>query len=236
MTQREARTWSPKWLEYSGLPELLAQKIKSGAGWPLFKKIVELDCEKNSAPGTVEISLEELQKRCGVAPETTRKAAIALRKLKLLACFIPDNDEEAALFRVVTPLQTPRTAEQIRLEDAHLFENGADYMRYYDDCMAGKQEDLPTNDPDLKEVVDLYFDTIGLKMNVFILDELRMLPQRFTMQEVRSVFRRARKNEIRSLHWVIQELVRRRKKAGEVEQPAQTPLFAGSEDDNTIKF
>lgn len=236
MTPREPRTWAPMWLEYSGLPELLAKKIRGGTGWPLFKKIVELDCERNSAPGTIEVSLEELQKRCGVAPGMARKAATTLRKLKLIACFLPDNDEEGALFRVVTPLDTPRPAEQIRSEESYLFEHAADFMRYVDDCIASKQEDLPTNDPDLKEVVDLYFDTIGLKMNVFILDELRMLPQRFSIQEVRSVFRRARKNEIRSLHWVIQELVRRRKKAGEAEKAtAQTPLFPVSNDD-TIDF
>ncbi len=165
-----------------------------------------------------------------------RRAAAALRKMKLLACFIPDNDDEAALFRVVTPLQTPRPPDQIRKDDPHLFEHGGDYLRFYDDCLHRQQEDLPTNDPALKETVDLYFDTIGLKMNVFILDELRMLPQRFTMQEVRSVFRQARKNEIRSLHWIMQELVRRRKKSGDPEQSAETPLFAGTEDDNAIKF
>ncbi len=236
MTRRESRSWSPMWIEYSGLPELLGEKVKGGAGWPLFKKIVELDCERNSAPGTVEIPLEVLHKRCGVAPAAARKAAATLRKMKLVACFIPDNDEEAALFRVVTPLLTPRPAEQIRLEDSHLFEHGTEYMRYFDDCTKGQGEELPTNDPDLKEVVDLYFDTIGLKMNVFILDELRMLPQKFSMQEVRSVFRRARKNEIRSLHWIMQELVRRRKKSGETAETAQTPLFAGTDDDNTIKF
>lgn len=236
MTRREVRAWAPMWLEYSGLPELLAQKIKGGAGWALFKKIVELDCERNSAPGTVEISLQELQRRCGVLPNTVRRVMATFRKLKLVASFIPDNDEEAALFRIVTPLQTPRRADQIKAEDTHLFEHGTEYMRYFDDCTTGQQEDLPTSDPDLKEVVDLYFDTIGLKMNVFILDELRMLPQRFPMQEVRSVFRRARKNEIRSLHWIMQELVRRRKKSGETDGSAQRPLFAVSEDDNTIKF
>lgn len=236
MTQRELRVWSPLWLEHSGLPELLAGKIKGGAGWTFFKKIVELDCERNSAPGTVEISLGELQKRCGVTPEQARRAAATLRKIKLLACFLPDNDEEAALFRVVTPLQTPRSADQIRKDDKHLFEHGGDYLRYYDDSLHGQQEELPTNDPALKETVDLYFDAIGLKMNAFILDELRMLPQRFTMQEVRSVFRQARKNEIRSLRWIMQELVRRRKKSGETKETAETPLFAGTEDDNAIKF
>lgn len=240
MSRKEARVWAPLWLECSGLPQLLGEKIKGGSGWPLFKKIVELDCERNSMPGTVEISLEDLERRCGVKPDTARKTAEKLRKLKLIACFLPDNDEEAALFRIVTPLVTPRTPDEIRSEDKHLFEHGSEYFRYYDDCAAQSEDELATSTPELKEVVDLYFDVIGLKMNVFILDELRMLPQRFTMAEVRSVFRRAQKNEIRSLHWVMQELVRRRKKAGEpldLSKPAppdtaQTPLFAGTEESN----
>lgn len=238
MKSRDARVWSPLWLECSGLPELLTEKVKGGAGWILFKKIVELDCEKNSAPSTVEISLEELQKRCGVTPDKVRKAVPALRKLKMIACFVPDNDEEAALFRVVTPLETPRPAEEIKKNDAHLFEHGGDHFRYHDDCVSSHEDELPANDPDLKAVVDLYFDVVGLKMNVFILDELRMLPQRFTMQEIRSVFNQARKNEIRSLHWVMKELVRRRKKSAEVpesKEVAQTPLFAGN-DDSSMKF
>ncbi len=244
MSGREVRVWSPLWLECSGLPQLLSQTVKGGAGWPLFKKIVELDCERNSMPGTVEISLEELERRCGVGPALARRTAEKLRKLKLIACFLPDNDEEAALFRVVTPLITPKSPEVIRAQDAHLFEHGSEYFRYFDDCAKVTDNELQTDSPDLKEVVDLYFDVIGLKMNVFILDELRMLPQRFTMAEIRSVFRRAQKNEIRSLHWVMQELVRRRKKAGEPldinkttpAETAQAPLFAGSEDSNDFKF
>jgi len=242
-TPREARAWSPLWLECSGLPELLAEKTRGTHGWVLFKKVVELDCERNSAPGTVEISLDELEERTGLAPDKARKAAIVLRKLKLLAFFLPDNNEEAALFRVVTPLQTPQSPEVIREKNSHLFEQGGGYFRYFDDCAVAGDDDLPSNDPDLKAVVDLYFDVVGLKMNVFILDELRMLPQKFPMDEIRRVFGRARKNEIRSLRWVMQELVRRHKKAEDAPPPpalpaaestdgAQIPLFSGNEDDD----
>lgn len=222
MSLKEDRTWAPLWLELSGLPQLLSQKIKGGSGWPVFKKIVELDCDRNTAPGTVEISLEELSERCGVSPDGIRKAALALRKLKLLACFLPDNDEEAALFRVVTPLHTPRTVEEIREANPRFFESGAGYCRYVDDCTAISNSELPADLSELREVVDLYFDVVGLKMNAFILDELRMLPQRFTMDEIRRVFRTARKNEIRSLHWVMQELVRRRSKSEEVKSPVES--------------
>lgn len=231
MSQREVRSWSPLWLEYSGLPQHLAEKTRGGPAWTVFKKIVELDCDRNTAPGTVEISLLELEQRCGVAPDKIRKLAPALRKLKLLAFFLPDNDEEAALFRVVTPLKTPIDSAAIRAQEPHLFETGGTYFRYVDDFQAETADELPASDPHLKAVVDLYFDVVGLKMNVFILDELRMLPQKFEMDEIRRVFARARKNEIRSLRWVIQELVRQRKKHEDAPKPAETTPFASNGDD-----
>jgi hypothetical protein len=235
MPPKEARTWSPLWLEYSGLPQFLTEKTRGGPAWLFFKKIVELDCERNSAPGTIELSLQELELRTGISPEKARRAAPVLRKLKLLAFFLPDNDEEAALFRVVTPLPTPRTPAEIRTSLPHLFEQGGQYFRYVDDCVAASEDELPASDPDLKAVVDLYFDVVGLKMNVFILDELRMLPQKFSMHEIRGAFARARKNEIHSLRWVIQELVRRHKKTEDAPKPAENAMFAGNHDDS-IKF
>jgi hypothetical protein len=45
-------------------------------------------------------------------------------------------------------------------------------------------------------------------MNTFILDELRLLCQRFSRQEVEKTFARAQKNDIRSLGWVVKELYR----------------------------
>jgi len=235
MSKREVRTTSPLWLELSGLPGLLSIKTKGLAGWMLFKKITELDCERNNAPGTVEISLGELERRTGISPDAARKIAVVLRKLKMLASFLPDNDEEAALFRIVTPLNTPTSAEEIRSANPHLFEQGLEHFRYVDDSVPVIENEISPDDADLKEVVDLYFDVIGLKMNAFILDELRMLPQRFSMTEIRNVFRRARKNEIRSLHWVMQELVRLRAKAGPPPEPAQTPLLA-VKDNDTFNF
>jgi len=235
MSRREVRTTSPLWLELSGLPALLSKKTKGSAGWLLFKKISELDCERNTAPGTVEIPLGELENRTGISSDAARKVALSLRKLKILASFLPDNDEEAALFRIITPLITPISAEEIRNANPRLFEQGLEYFRYVDDCVAISENEISADNTDLKEVVDLYFDGIGLKMNAFILDELRMLPQRFSMPEVRNVFRRARKNEIRSLHWVIQELVRSRTKKGPPVEPAQTPLLSGKEED-TFNF
>ena len=68
----------------------------------------------------------------------------------------------------------------------------------------------------LQRVIDLYFNTVGFKMNNFILDELRLVSRRFPRPEVEKVFARAGKNDIRSLGWVVRELYRasRRQNSG----------------------
>lgn len=231
MSKSEKRSWSPAWLEHSGLPGALLAKSKSPCAWAVFKKIVELDCERNANPGTVEISLEALEARCGVSTEKIRKVCPLLRKQKLVAFFLPDNDEEAALFRVVVPLQTPRSAEEIKLESSQLFQHGGTFFRYVDVDPESGDNDLTQSNHALKEVVDLYFDVIGLKMNAFILDELRMLPEKFDLSNVRSVFAMARKNEIRSLRWVIQELVRRKTKTEPPLKPEESLVINDNKDE-----
>ena len=210
----EQRAWSPLWLEYSGLPQLLADKIKGGAGWPVFKKIVELDCSTNAEPGTIEITLVDLGHRIGVPAPAVRKALLTLRKLKLIAVFLPDDDEEVALIKLRTPLQTPITVQQIKDTQARLFADAPHHFRYFDDYEPTTEE-TSASDPLLQEIVDLYFNSVGLKMNAFVLDELRLVRQRFPADMVRRTFRRAQQNEIRSLHWVVQELVRQKKKRDE---------------------
>jgi hypothetical protein len=210
----ESRAWSPLWLEYSGLPQLLAEKIRGGSGWPVFKKVVELDCATNAEPGTVEVTLTEIADRTGVPAPTVRKTLLALRKLKLIAVFIPDHDEEAALIKLRTPLQTPISVQQIKDTQARLFADTPQHFRYVDEYQPSDDDAAPA-DPLLQEIVDLYFNAVGLKMNAFVLDELRLVRQRFPAEMVRRTFRRAQQNEIRSLHWVVQELVKQKKKTDE---------------------
>jgi len=201
------------------LPQLLAQKIKGGAGWPLLKKIAELDCATNSEPGTVEITLIELADRCGIEPEGARKALLKMRKLKLIAIFLPDNDEEVALLKLRTPLETPLTIEELKAQHPRLFADTPQHFRYVDEMQPSAEDEAA--DPVLQEVIDLYFNAVGLKMNAFVLDELRMVRQRFPTEMVRRTFRRAQHNEIRSLHWVVQELVRQKSKSDQEDSSTQ---------------
>lgn len=206
----EPRAAFPLWLELSGLPAIAAQSSKGAAAWAIFKKVVELDIAMHSAPGTVEISPADLAARAGVPPGQVRKALLALRKLKLIACFIPEDDDENALLRVRTPLEPamPRDAIATAMRK-HGLDPGAGPWRYLDEAGPAAPGDATLKpDPALQEIVDLYFNAIGLRMNAFVLDELHLLRHRYPLDDIRKCFNRARQNEIRSLHWVVRELAR----------------------------
>jgi hypothetical protein len=203
---REPYQWYPSWLESSGLPDLLKTHIRSGLGWLVLRKVVELDCERNRWPEAVEVSLEELGRLCGVESTAARKVVLALRKLRVLACFLPETDEENALLKVRTPLRTPLSPEQL----CGLFPNRFASDGYFRYAQVLEEAEAAEEPQDLQEVVDLYFNTVGLKMNSFVLDELRLLTERFGREEIRAVFRRAQRLDIRSLSWIAGQLAKAR--------------------------
>jgi hypothetical protein len=69
--------------------------------------------------------------------------------------------------------------------------------------------EVDPEDPGIRAVVDCYLDTVSLRMNSFILDELIFIAQRFARREIERVFRQAAKRERPSLAWAVRELSRR---------------------------
>lgn len=204
----EERAEFPLWLELSGLPEKINSKARKHA-WMVFKKIVELDCAVNLEPGIVEISLNELGRRTGLDPEFVEKCLNSLKRKHFIACFIPDNYEEGAFARVSSPLKTPVDPEELKKKRSDLFPPGKDFFRYHDQRPAG-----PGDDEVLKEIVDLYFNAIGLKMNQFVLDELRIIRQRFKLSDIKRAFENARRRDIRALSYIVRYLMAKQKKDG----------------------
>lgn len=202
----EQRTEFPLWLELCGLPQYVYEKVRKDA-WLVFKKVVELDCAANIDPGIVEISLDELANRTGQPVESVEKSLLALRKKKLVTCFIPDNTEEKALIRIASPLTTPISAQDLKKKRAEIFPPGKDFFRYAD-----QRAPIPQDDAVLSEIVDLYYNSLGLKMNFFILDELRLMRQRFELSVIKKAFDAARQFGGKSLNWVMRQLLAGSKK------------------------
>jgi hypothetical protein len=198
-----SRIEQAEWLEWSGLP-LELNKVRQG-GWPVFQKLVELDCQAHAFPGTVEISLAELGERCGYPTETLEKIIEALRKKKYLRCFIPDNTDEKGLFEIRVPLKTPLTPEAVaeRIPNPRLHQP-SDY-RY---LTAHREEDEVQTVSKVQEVVDLYFNHLSQKMNAYILEQIEIAARRFSMESIRLTIERAERHEIRTMGWVLKELIR----------------------------
>ncbi|NQU42056.1 hypothetical protein HQ520_02140 [bacterium] len=206
----EPMALSPLWLQRSGLPEFLNSQVNRTA-WLVFKTVVELDCARNARPGTVEITPFELASMCGLDAQTTVRTLEGLRRKKYLALFLPEHPEETALVEVKVPLPSPRPVEEIREEfPFNRLEPGVRF-RYAAEAGSPAEEEhreWAGGKRDLERVIDLYLNTVGFKINTFILDELRLICQRFEPSEVEKVFSRAEKNDIRSLGWIVKELYR----------------------------
>ncbi len=194
----------------SGLPVWMNSKVRNGA-WPVFKKIVELDCRRHHRPDAVEITLGELSERCGVEWEKLAKVLNALLKKKYLACFIPDNPDEVGLFQIRIPVATPKSAAEVAQTSADPYLRDVSGFRYLTE-----PEQNPDEVEKIQKVVDLYLNTLSQKVNSFIVDQIEVLARRFPLEEIEKTIARAARHEIRSIGWVAKELIRdasREKKA-----------------------
>lgn len=96
----------PKWIEFSGLPGKLNQEFGNEA-WPVFKKLVELDYEKEEREDRRVFWLTSLlPERVGYSEELVRSTLVSLEKSGLIK---QGHDRQRGDFiRIITPIRTPR--------------------------------------------------------------------------------------------------------------------------------
>jgi len=198
---------SPLWLEAAGYPRYLNEKIRQGA-WPVFKKLVELDCAANAMPDVFTASVADIAAAAGVETKVVTRVVAGLRKEGMLRFYLPEHEEEEAMFQFVTPFRPPMPVEQARERLAALAAQKADRLRYIDSFPARG----PVADSLVQQVVDAYVDTFGARVNSFVLDELALLAGRFRGDEIKTVLARAAQMQKPSLRWATQELIARKKR------------------------
>ena len=142
----------PRWLEESKLPEALHERAGPNA-WPVFRRLVEHEAERNVIPGRCVIDLERLARNTGLPlPE----AAIALDELQEggVLCVLESSPPNVH-YEIPVPLPVPATEEDIR---ERLNEAGVDashlYLRY---ARAVDHEDR------YQRVIELYQALYGLR-------------------------------------------------------------------------
>ncbi len=216
----------PLWLEYSGLPAVLNKEVHK-AGWSVFKKLVELDCQHNFTPDVFEASVAEISRAVGLEPEVVERILVKLRRKKYIVCYLPESHTEAGLFKINSPLPTPLSPKKVKLKYPDIFPPGRDFFRYADKHVIETEGD----DPRLQELIDIYLNTIGLKINVFVIEELRLLKERFDFNKIKTIFAQARERRIKSLRWIIRRLLAESEKAN-VSKKEKRRTREGSRDRN----
>ncbi len=198
---------SPLWLEVAGYPRYVNEKIRREA-WPVLKKLVELDCAANEQPACFGVSVGQLAERSGVPVDATQRVIQGLRKEKMLRCFLPESEEEEALFEFVTPFHPPMDVEKVRHLMAQMALQKAEKLRYID-TWAGRGD---VADSLVQQAVDAYLDTFGTRINAFVLDELALIAARFRPEWIHDAFQRTVQTEKPSLRNAVRLLVDRKRR------------------------
>ena len=187
-------TYSPRWLEESGLPEALNRDLAPGA-WSLFKKLTEAEVEQNLLPDWFTVAQEELAEWTGLEPAAVEAileqlvAAGYLNRRKVTA------REAMYRLRFARALPVPRPKEEIaaRLK-ARGWGAARRRWRYLGPPRLRKAE---------RKVLDLYEQLFGARMNDRIAADLVEMAQAFDYPAIEEAFREAKKKGTRTLGWIL---------------------------------
>jgi len=188
---------TPRWIDYSGLPQKINQEI-SPLAWLILKRLMELDALANSEPDVFSEPLHRLSQTLGLQMDEIRVTLLSLKEQGYMECYLPEMELEPAFFRIVVPLPTPVSPLNIPLEEGGLQGSAEPIrLRYYT---------IPQpegNENKFKQILHFYFDVCGLKLNSLILDDLKELERQFDLDKIKSAFEKAKKNKARSLRPVF---------------------------------
>lgn len=122
----------PRWIEYSGCPSLLNQKLGSLA-WPVFKKLIELDCRYNpSGPGWYDVSQEELSNMLGISIKTISRDLKGLLKMGAIE-YIPGKYMQAKGSIRINRIPIRKPPENLRaIHGGSLGKSGRPFKFRYD--------------------------------------------------------------------------------------------------------
>lgn len=189
---------SVTWIKFSGLPQLITERCGS-AGWIIFQDLLIIDQEKNTNPGRIEESIINLHRNTAVDPDQVREALEQLTELTLVRGFIPDNDEEPCLLQIGDLVPHIPTRDAITAAAAGQLDHEP-LWRYLDNPET-KVPDAPMYV--LNIVADLFVNQCGLSRSPFFTDQLNEICVRYPLDRIRSTFKWAEKNNIRSRSRII---------------------------------
>ncbi len=194
MIRWELFVYCPSWVEESGLPEEISRK-GGPETWTVFKKLLEIDCQRSLVPDWFSVDFVELSRWTGVPKD--RIPAI-LRLLTKTGRIVTQVIDDFSRVRISVPLETPKDTESIR---RRLRRRGiaAEHLRL---------RYLDGSDPEERygEVLALYQSVYGARMNVQIAEDLRIIAETFEWPAVEEAFRMASEHRNWTLTGIINHL------------------------------
>ncbi len=108
---------SPRWLERSGLPQILG-----GSTWLLFKKLLEIDSRYGieDMGRSFHISHEDLGKHIGRRRKFIREHSETLQNLGYIRYKAGSYKGDESLYQIVYPIKTPKKITEVLWEHGGL--------------------------------------------------------------------------------------------------------------------
>jgi len=193
---------SPRWIDFSGLPEELNTKA-SPHGWATFKRLLELDCLQNpESPDIIREPVDKLAQSLGLPSVLIRQILESLIDLALVKAYLPTQDMEEALFQIRTPLPTPISWKDIPIDDGGQLGADSPLRLRYTQVADENMEETPK----IRQILHWYTELCGLKLNTQITEDLMEIEKQFELEEIRNAFETAKRNKRRSLRSVFKIL------------------------------
>jgi len=192
-------TYSPRWVEESGLPEQLNREIGPGA-WPVFKKLTEAEIEQNLLPDWFTVSRDDLAEWTGLDATHVESIVERLETSGFLSRRKATARSEMLRLRFARSLPVPRAKDEIaaRLK-AQGWRVARRHWRYLEPPRFRKAE---------RKVIHLYEQLFGARMNDRIAADLVEIARDFDYPAIEEAFQEAKKNGVKTLGWIIARLYR----------------------------
>lgn len=192
--------YCPRWLEESGLPEVLNRQIAPGA-WSVFKRLAEADVEANLLPDWFSIVPADLAAWTGIEMSEVESILQGLEAGGYINRKAVVAGAESCRIRIAPTLPLPLSQEEIqkRLKE-HGWRLERLHWRYLEPPRLRKPE---------KKVLHLYQQYFGMtRMNDRIAADLVEMARTFDYNEIKEAFEEARQREIKTLNWIVCRLYR----------------------------
>lgn len=186
---------APRWLQESGIPQILVQKIGLD-GWITFRKLIELDCDANLTPDWFAVRIEDISRWTGV--ESTRIAEILDRLEDGGWIERADRDLDPQNVRIACPLPIEIDENSVRQKlTGKGTSSGRFILRYLEDLSQLEK---------VERVIYFYQMLFGAKFSPRIVEDLEEIANLYPMDIIYQLFQEAYQKNIKTLSWIKSRL------------------------------